>query len=104
MAVKLSLGSPKKLPRKPPSGFLSNLHSKSRSGMPSSMFQLPPCHGRWPEQASDRRIEATKVGSLHSSELGSDKKAFRPLGTAPQWVRKLAPRNPALLRMSMHTI
>ncbi|MQM00859.1 hypothetical protein Taro_033600, partial [Colocasia esculenta] len=39
-------------PRSPPSGFLSSLHSKSRSGKPSSMIQQAPCCSRTPEQAS----------------------------------------------------
>ncbi|MQM01570.1 hypothetical protein Taro_034330 [Colocasia esculenta] len=38
MAVKLSLGSPKKPPKTPPSGFLTDVDTKARLGKPSLML------------------------------------------------------------------
>ncbi|MQL88611.1 hypothetical protein Taro_021175 [Colocasia esculenta] len=68
-------------PRSPPSGFLVDASAQPVVGKPSPWFPLASSCSRTPDEALDRRIGASKVQSLHNSELGSEKLASTSLDT-----------------------
>ncbi|MQM03730.1 hypothetical protein Taro_036517 [Colocasia esculenta] len=61
MAVKLSLGSPKKPPKHHSSGFLVGVDAKPVVGKPSPWSPLASSCNRTPDEAPNRRIKACKV-------------------------------------------
>ncbi|MQM22257.1 hypothetical protein Taro_055307 [Colocasia esculenta] len=98
--VKLSLGCPKKPPKRHSSGFLVDAGAQPVVEKPSPWFPLASSCSRTPDEALDRRIKASKTQSLHSSELGFlsssslVKKARRRVGGANFGFRYMGEASP----------